>query len=217
MHLMTLHEPGNEIHLLPEVTIPGGSVDYFFLSVGQDGKVRDFVGIELQTLDTTGTVWPERQRFLRDVGIDVEQIDIDCKDKFGMNWKMTAKTILMQLHHKIETFEGIGKHLVLVLQSPLLEYMEREFTFGHIGGARLGDSMHLHAYSLAETKSRALKLQLKTRHSTDAGGVATALGRKGSSRIELIEILEILQGQISPSSLFNTDHFTDFTPATKPA
>lgn len=73
MHLLTLHEPGNEIHLLPEVTIPGGSVDYFFLSVGQDGKVRDFVGIEIQTLDTTGTVWPERQRFLQSVGIAVEQ------------------------------------------------------------------------------------------------------------------------------------------------
>ena len=33
-----------------------------------NNKVRDFVGIELQTLDTTGTVWPERQRLLEELG-----------------------------------------------------------------------------------------------------------------------------------------------------
>ena len=30
--------------------------------------VKDFVGIELQTLDSTGTVWPERQRLLKEHG-----------------------------------------------------------------------------------------------------------------------------------------------------
>jgi hypothetical protein len=216
MHLLTLHEPGNEIHLLPEITIPGGSVDYFLLSVGQDGRVRDFVGIELQTLDTTGTVWPERQRFLKSVGIKVSREDAACKDPFGINWKMTAKTILMQLHHKIETFENLGKHLVLVIPDPLLEYMEREFTFTHLKkNALLGDAMHFHSYSLAEREDNGLKLRLSARHSTDAAGVATALGLKNSARVELAEILDILQAQISPSTVFNTDHFTDFTPATR--
>lgn len=60
-HLLSLHEPGNELHIVPEIALPGGSVDYFVVSV-RKGKVRDFVGIELQTVDTTGTVWPERQR-----------------------------------------------------------------------------------------------------------------------------------------------------------
>ena len=27
------------------------------------------MGIELQTLDTTGTVWPERQRLLKELGV----------------------------------------------------------------------------------------------------------------------------------------------------
>jgi hypothetical protein len=30
IHLLTLHEPGNELHILPEISIPGGSVDYGF-------------------------------------------------------------------------------------------------------------------------------------------------------------------------------------------
>ena len=61
IHLLKLHEPGNELRIVAELAVPGGSIDYCLVSV-RDGKPRDFVGIELQTLDTTGTVWPERQR-----------------------------------------------------------------------------------------------------------------------------------------------------------
>jgi hypothetical protein len=56
LHLLTRHEPGNELHIVPEVSIPGGSVDYVLVSA-RERKVADFVGIELQTLDTTGSVW----------------------------------------------------------------------------------------------------------------------------------------------------------------
>jgi Restriction endonuclease NotI len=121
IHLLTLHEPGNELHIVPEVSIPGGSIDYFLVSV-RNKKVKDFVAIELQTMDTTGTVWPERQRFLQMQNIES---GIIADKPFGMNWKMTAKTILVQLHHKIQTFENISKHLVLVVQDRLLAYILR--------------------------------------------------------------------------------------------
>lgn len=71
LHLLTLHEPGNELYLIPEVQIPGGNVDYFLVSA-KNKKVKDFIGIELQTMDTTGTVWPERQRFLDECGLEVD-------------------------------------------------------------------------------------------------------------------------------------------------
>ena len=116
LHLLTMHEPGNELYLIPEIQIPGGNVDYFLVSA-KDKKVKDFIGIELQTMDTTGTVWPERQRFLHSFGVEVEQSDIDNKKPFGMNWKMTLKTILIQMHHKSETFENLNKHLVLIIQN----------------------------------------------------------------------------------------------------
>ena len=32
LHLLTMHEPGNELYLIPEVQIPGGHVDYFLVS-----------------------------------------------------------------------------------------------------------------------------------------------------------------------------------------
>lgn len=31
LHLLTSHQPGNEFHLVPEVSIPGGSVDFFLV------------------------------------------------------------------------------------------------------------------------------------------------------------------------------------------
>jgi hypothetical protein len=49
-----LHKRNNELHLLQEISIPGGNVDYFLASVKQK-KIIDFIGIEIQTLDTTGS------------------------------------------------------------------------------------------------------------------------------------------------------------------
>jgi hypothetical protein len=68
IHLLHLHQPGNDLHVVAELSIPGGSVDYVIASV-RDNKVKYFVGLEFQTLDTTGTVWPERQKFLLDIGV----------------------------------------------------------------------------------------------------------------------------------------------------
>lgn len=35
IHLLTLHEPGNELHVISEVLIPGGSIDYVLVSASQ--------------------------------------------------------------------------------------------------------------------------------------------------------------------------------------
>ena len=127
LHLLTLHEPGNELYIIPEVTIPGGHVDFFLVSA-KNKKVKDFVGIELQTMDTTGTVWPERQRLLDEHGIYVPKDDINNKKPFGMNWKMTAKNILVQMHHKAQTFENLNKHLVLIIQKPLYDLRVKRYS-----------------------------------------------------------------------------------------
>lgn len=201
LHLLTLHEPGNELHIVPEISIPGGSVDYFLVSV-RNYRVRDFVGIELQSLDTTGTVWPERQRFLKSLGLAYAAGDDRADKPFGMNWKMTAKTILVQLHHKIETFEHLNKHLVLVIQNHLLEYMRRTFSFGHFSSPpRLGDFLHLHGYGLTLDAS-GFELDLVERLSTDSSGVARALGRRESVRMELEAVLSTIEAKLSPMTRF---------------
>lgn len=202
LHLLTSHEPGNDLHIVSEVSVPGGSVDYFLVSAAH-GKVKDFVGIELQTLDTTGTVWPERQRLLKEFGIARSDEADELKKAFGMNWKMTAKTILVQMHHKLMTFEHVNRKLVLVVQDRLLEYMEREFNFGHLNRpASLGDAMHFHAYSVSQREDGAFKLQLNTRLSTDEDGISVCLGLQAEARVELEQIVSALERKISDLTLF---------------
>jgi hypothetical protein len=198
IHLLTRHEPGNELHKVAEVSIPGGSVDYVLASV-RNGTIVDFVGIELQALDTTGTLWPHRQRFLQSAGLTITDT-LESSKPYGMNWKMTAKTILVQLHHKIETFEQLNKHLVIVLQDELLAYMRGEFNFAHIQDAKLGDSMHFHAYSLQGRDGQA-RLSLESRVSTDAQGIATCLGLQASASVELEVIIAALQAKLSAKTL----------------
>lgn len=202
LHLLTSHEPGNDLHILSEVSIPGGNVDYFLVSASGD-KVKDFVGIELQTLDTTGTVWPERQRLLRELGIPRADNAEDLKKSFGMNWKMTAKTILVQMHHKLLTFENVNRKLVLVIQDKLLDYMRREFNFGHLSQpASLGDAMHFHSYSFSKKPDDSYKLKLDTRLSTDEEGIAMCLGLQAEARVELEQIISALEKKISDATLF---------------
>ena len=203
LHLLTLHEPGNELHIIPEVSIPGGSVDFFVVSA-KDNKARDFVGIELQTLDTTGAVWPERQRLLRRLGVS----SVDAEEEifarpYGMNWKMTAKTILVQMHHKIQTFEHVHKKLVLVIQDVLLSYMSREFNFAHLRNPPLiGDSMHFHAYRMVRQIDQSFKLVMQSRLSTDADGIGMCLGLQAEARVELDQILQVLESKLSQDTLF---------------
>lgn len=201
-HLLTTHEPGNELHIISEITVPGGSVDYFLVSA-KSGKVKDFVGIELQTLDTTGTVWPERQRLLKELGVPRKDDSEDSAKSFGMNWKMTAKTILVQMHHKIQTFEHVNKKLVLVVQDKLLEYMSGEFKFDHLSSpATIGDSMHIHAYRMDLQLDKSYKLSMQSRLSTDADGIGFCLGLQAEARVELEQIVQALQAKISTTTLF---------------
>ena len=194
-HLLAMYEPGNRLYVIPEIAIPGGNVDYFLVSA-HNNSVKDFAGIELQTLDTTGTVWPERQRLLHEHNIDVLEADIRNKRGFGINWKMTAKTILLQMHHKAETFEAINKHLVLVVQQPFLEYVKREFAFNHISGARSGDPVHIHSYDFNQV-GRRMSLSLSARLSTNSNGIAKSLGLQAQANIALEDITAALEKRLS--------------------
>ncbi|MEX0717584.1 MAG: NotI family restriction endonuclease [Planctomycetaceae bacterium] len=203
LQLLTQHDPGNELHVLSEVSIPGGSVDYFVASVDR-GKVKDFVAIEFQTMDTTGTIWPERQRLLKELKIPIRRGEGDSRKSFGINWKMTAKTILIQLHHKVATLEHVGKHLVLVIQDHLLEYLNREFEFGHLKEVRVGDPFHIHSYRLEEAGGK-FKIRLDRRLSSDAAGVAKCLGIQAKTKIELEVIVAALEKKLSDKTLLTMD------------
>ena len=159
------------------------------------------MAIELQTLDTTGTVWPAPQHILIEKGLLAEP-GAENGRSYGMNWKMTAKTTLIQLNHKIHTLESLNRHLVLVIQNHLLDYMKREFRFDHIRNARLGDSAHFHVYSLRKRRDSSFQLDLFSRLSTNADGIVASLGLKADPNVELSQIISRLESKISGDTLF---------------
>ena len=130
------------------------------------------------------------------------EVDPDTlKKQRGINWKMTAKTILVQLHHKIQTFEAVNRKLVLVVQDKLIEYMQGEFAFNHVNNPSVtGNSMHFHAYS-AVKEAKGFRLNLTKRLSTDAAGVTMCLGLQAEPNVGLADIFQALEAKMSEETL----------------
>ena len=201
LHLLD-HKPGDELHVVSEFAVPGGSVDYLLvLAASSNRQVKDFVGIELQALDTTGTIWPARHAFLDARGIATEPIP--PQKAFGMNWKMTAKTILVQLNHKIATFEALGKKLVLVLQDHLMRYMVRNFEFDHVSDTSPSHSMRFHVYAIRPAASGAHRLHLADRRSTTAGGIEACLALAADAVVQQDTMLELIADRINDDTLLH--------------
>lgn len=179
--------------IVPEVRIPGGNVDFFLISKDKE-KIIDFCGIEIQATDTIGTLWPIRERTLRKIGaLSKSDCEIDSKP-FAINWKMTSKTILMEMLHKASTFESMGKKLILVLQDYLFEYMRKEFAFEKIEKGSAGKTVVFFVYSIDfETKS---ELKLKETYSIDSKGLKKCLGLKGDSEITEEMVLDIIKSKV---------------------
>lgn len=81
--------------------------------------------------------------------------------------------------------------------------MAKEFNFGHLSNPALsGHSMHLHAYRVSERTDREYRLDLDTRLSTDAEGIAKCLNLLTEARMGLPGIVQILQAKIGEDTLF---------------
>ena len=112
---------------------------------------------------------------------------------------MTLKTILIQMHHKSETFEHLNKHLVLIIQKPLYEHMKSDFNFEGIEGVRLGDPVHIHSYNFVKDGNK-LGLTLDVRVSTDSAGIANCLGLNAESKVELQDLIKILEPKLTEAN-----------------
>ncbi len=200
IHLLEGHAPGNQLHVIPEIALPGGSVDYFVVSV-QRGAIKDYLALEIQALDTTGSVWPSRQILINEeIGLPVEGAE---RDKgYAINWKMSAKTILIQMHHKVKTLELLGKKLVLVLQDVFFNYITQEFASSSLQEAETARSVHFHIYEMTEQEDvGTLSIELVSRLSTTTLGIEQMLGLQADAAVSEESLLTRLSAKISDRTL----------------
>lgn len=182
---------GDAIHIVPEVQVPGGNI---CLVAVRHNEIADFVGIELQSVDTTGTLWPHRQNLLP----QADQMR-NSVGSFGINWKMTAKTILIQFLHKTRTYEELNKKLVIVFQDHLFDYIRREFQFDELPEAGNEHSLPIHVYTFQQIGA-SYTLQITKRYGLTSEYVANSLGLRRNSNTELDAIIRRLASKVSPNN-----------------
>lgn len=190
---------GSDLYLVPEVKTPAGRIDYVLAAV-RDGYPIDFVAIELQTLDTTGSIWNDRQRLLREHGYAVEVGTARSKAP-SLNWKMTAKTILAQLLQKSQLFAPIDRNLVLVCQTPLYEYMTENFNFNGVREADSRDVLHFHMYDYLPV-TFGMQLSLSSMRSASLDVVESIMGQTRADDKALKNINETIAARLRPEYRF---------------
>lgn len=198
IHLLKRHDPGNQLHVVPEVQVPGGNIDYFVVSTHRS-EVRDYLAIEIQALDTTGTVWPSRQQVI-DKLLEVPA-ELPKANSYGMNWKMTAKTILVQLHHKVTTLELLNKKMILIIQDVFFDYMVEHFSTASLHDAEDEDSTHFHIYEVTQLGDKTFSIDLTSRHSTTAVGIEQVLGLRRDAAVSEETLTARIRAKISDETL----------------
>ncbi len=196
--LSLIETTGNDLYLLPEISTVAGNIDYVLAAV-RDNRLVDFVGIEIQTLDTTGSIWPDRQSMLIANGYDVEPCD---PKSVGINWKMTGKTILAQLVQKSQLFSHVNKPIVLVLQSPLYEDMKEKFDLSKTHFARATDTVHFHIYSFLPNADT-MRLSLMQNLSISATDFERVMSMNSDSQHWLKELSESIMNKVSDEYRFS--------------
>ena len=192
---------GSDLYLIPEVVTSVGRVDYV-LAAFSAGRPVDFVPIELQTLDTTGSIWNERQKLLIENGYAVDEGEARSKGA-SLNWKMTAKTILAQLVQKSQLFAAMNKNLVLICQTPLYKYMSEHFNFSEVHDATLIDVLHFHMYDYVP-ENDAMLLKLSEMRSASLTTVERIMGADSDGSKEYKKICEALAAKACDEYRFCT-------------
>jgi hypothetical protein len=87
------HHFGKELRLHGHGARGNDFVDWILARISSSGDLKDFVAVEVQTIDTTGTYYPEVMKLRKGS-------DTVGQSKAGLNWRNVIKRILPQIIYK---------------------------------------------------------------------------------------------------------------------
>ena len=118
-----------------------GQVDLVIADFDEDARrIDQFVSVELQAVDTTGSVEPAYRALLNsEAGVDVQ---------FGINWANVRRRYIDQLIAKSFFHHQWGTRVVAVMQTPLYDYIRLHMNFDELqpGGAGIDVAFMLYDY-----------------------------------------------------------------------
>lgn len=107
----------------PEVKMAGfGNVDFVIADVKDDGDIDQFLSVELQAIDITGSVFPAYQA-LR-AGADLER-----RPTYGLNWDNVYKRYITQLIRKGYFHHHWKSKIVAVIPEQVYQYITSRADF----------------------------------------------------------------------------------------
>lgn len=102
-----------------------GNVDMVIADIDEaSGAVRNFVSVELQAVDTTGTYVPAYEGVLYNEPL--------VTVNFQINWKNVRKRFISQLIDKGIYHHRWGTRIVALIQTPLYEHLREDIQFQEI-------------------------------------------------------------------------------------
>jgi hypothetical protein len=115
--------PPRNPQVAPEVTMRGfGNVDYVIADIRDDGSVDQFLSVELQAIDITGSVMKAYAALLKCE-------DLERKPTYGLNWDNVYKRFVTQLIRKGYFHHHWGTKIVAVVQDVVYKYICDRFEF----------------------------------------------------------------------------------------
>jgi hypothetical protein len=132
------------------------------------GAVREFISVELQAVDISGSYEPAYQGVLNHQPL--------VNVKFGINWKNVQKRFISQLINKGIYHHHWGTRIVAVIQTPLYEYFQRDMQFEELPADRSGNTIlfMLYDYVPDEQRPGAYRLAFDRVVGTTHNGLMTA-------------------------------------------
>ncbi len=104
-----------------------GNVDMVVADVApKTGKILEFVSVELQAVDCTGSVEPAYSAVINNVDGLAE------RPSYGINWANVRKRYIAQLITKGFFHHHWGTRMVSVVQTPLYDYLQSELGFDEL-------------------------------------------------------------------------------------
>ena len=161
------------VEWIPEVNIGvGGSVDYVAITKSHDGKIADFLCVEIQAAGTTGSPYQaildykEHRHFLKD------------SYNFGINWANEfTKTMMQQAYKKGKIIEHWNRKIVFAVQDVAMDFIKSSSNVSRLTKRNKNLPVDFCAFHLEwSEKSNRWEMQFSDITSTDTEGINLMLG-----------------------------------------
>ncbi len=121
-HCWAGEKPRNPM-VAPEVKMEGfGNVDFVIADVAEDGEVNQFLSVELQAIDITGSAFESYQALRAGV-------DLDKRPTYGFNWDNVYKRYITQLIRKGYFHHHWKSKIVAVIPEQVYQYIKGRADF----------------------------------------------------------------------------------------